>query len=182
MKRFALALGLLAMGAPAMAGGIEGGVKNSYFTNFNSETVNYGERNIDVDSFSLVKWQGETESHKSFVDFMGKVTGAEGSYDVHESFESETSSEGSKPGWGWGSKDKDDDGGSSEEYQASQNLSVDFEDPKVQMTWSEGYTNTWMSAQGFDTTKTKVNIYEEYEGYSESTEHGHEATSFASAF
>jgi hypothetical protein len=184
MKRFALALGFLALGAPAMAGGIEGGVKNSYFTNFNTETVNYGERNIHVDSYSEVTWEGETESHKSFQDFMGKVTGVEGSYDLHESFDFEYDSKADKGhGHGHGHEGRGRGDGSKElEYSASQNLGVDFEDPKVQLTWSEGYTNTWMTAQGYDSVQTNVNIYEEYDGYSESTEHGHEATSFASAF
>ncbi len=187
MKRFALALGLMALGAPAMAGGIEGGVKNSYFNNFRTETINFGTRNIEVDSFSEVTWHGQTESHKSFQDFMGQVNGTSGSYDVEESFETATGGGKGNNGNGYGrGKDKDDDdnygGGGGQETQASAGLSVEFGDPKVQFTFSEGWTNTSMTANGYDTSSTKVNIYEEYEGYSESSEHGHEATSFASAF
>ena len=196
MKRFALALGLLAMGAPAMAGGLEGGVKNSYFTNFNSETVNYGERNIHVESLSEVTWGGKTESHKSFEDFMGKVSGVEGHYEASRYWESsEVDYDQSGHDGHEGGKDKDKDKGGwrssygggdkgsyTEDLGQFEELNVSFEDPKVQLTWSEGWTNTKMSAEGFDQVATNVNIYEEYEGYSESMEHGHEATSFASAF
>ena len=62
------------------------------------------------------------------------------------------------------------------------NFETAFVDPKVQLTWSEGWTNTSMEAEGYDEVSTEVDIYEEYSGYSESLEHGHEATSFASAF
>jgi hypothetical protein len=201
MKRALIAAGALILGGmPAMAGGLEGGVKNSYFTNFSTETINFGTRDIHVDSYSEVSWQGETESHKSFVDFMGKVTGVEGTYGVHNSSEESSYKEGSfnlskdgyqKPGkgkgHGYGRKggyeaDLHLAGGQESSSSSVENLDVAFEDPKVQMTWSEGWTNTWMTAEGYDETQTNVNIYEEYEGYSENLEHGHEATSFASTF
>ena len=182
MKRALAIAAIMALGAPAMAGGIEGGVKNSYFTNFSTETINYGERNINVESYSEVSWEGETESHKSFTDFMGKVTGVEGSYDAEERVEVSKDSCKSCGGHDRKNKGRGGKGGFELDYAAAENMSVDFEDPKVQMTWSEGYTNTSMYAEGYDEVATEVNIYEEYEGYSENLEHGHEATSFASAF
>ena len=184
MKRALAIAAIMALGAPAMAGGIEGGVKNSYFTNFSTETINYGQRDIKVESYSEVTWEGETESHKSFTDFMGKVTGTEGSYDTHEGIEvsKDSCSRCGDKGHGRKNKGRGGKGGFELDYAASENLSVDFEDPKVQLTWSEGYTNTSMYAEGYDEVSTEVEIYEEYEGYSESLEHGHEATSFASAF
>ena len=186
MKRALIAAGALILGGmPAMAGGIEGGVKNSYFNNFRTETINFGERHIEIDQYNEVSWEGETESHKSFKDFMGKVTGVEGNYSASEGVEVSKDScgrcYGTKPGKGKGRDGKK--GGSFEfAYDAGQELNVDFEDPKVQMTWSEGYTNTSMWAEGYDEVSTYITINEEYEGYSEQSEHGHEATSFASAF
>ena len=163
MKRILASLATIALVAPgaAMAGGIEGGVKNSYFTNFNTETINFGQRDIQVDSYSEISWEGETESHKSFVDKMGKLTGVEGDYSY------DSGDNGCKPCY--------PDGPSKE-------FNLSFEDPKAQFTFSEGWTNTYLKAEGYETTDTSVTIYEEYEGYSESTEHGHEATNFASVF
>ncbi len=184
MKRFLIAAAVLGLGAPAMAGGIEGGVKNAYFNNFSSETVNYGERHINVDSYSEVSWEGETESHKEFHDFMGKLTGVDGSYENSESSFIEASYDSNSGGGcrrhchGGGGSDFEIEGGA----ESAEAFEVSFEDPKVQLTWSNGYTNTSMWAEGYDEVSTEVEIYEEYEGYSETNEHGHEATSFASAF
>lgn len=164
MKSAFIAAALLALGAPAMAGGISGGVRNSYFNNHSVEHITSGHRNIDITRTSDVTWCAESESHKSFTDLTGSLEGVTFSY-------SETGSFTDGPGQG-----------ANDSSSGSFNKALLLEDPSFQVTSSSGYTNSYMSAYGTDRTVEQASIRESYYGTNTSNEEGHEATSFASSF
>ena len=158
------ALALVTAAAPAMAGGLSSGVKNAYFNNHSYETITHGTRDITIDTTSDVTWNGSSESYKSFCDTMGSLGGLEYSSQASGSV---------TDGPGRGNNDTE-----TSDYSSS----FSIEDPKFQLTFSSGWTSSSLHASGTDHTTTSAEIHETYNGYSESSEHGHEATSFASSF
>lgn len=195
MKRLAAALAIICLGTPAMAGGLSSGVKNSYFKNSSTEDIVRGTRDITVNMTAYNAYQGYTESCKEFIDTFLSMDGVSGTLDYsvatgfalpegsgEEGTQEQTSGPFGNENGHWHYYSADGSGEAIPVSQSVETASLTFEDPKIQYTVSSGYTKSYVAGWGDSTTETHVSIQEEYTGTSTSSEHGHEATSFAGSF